>query len=604
MHVVVIDSGLNCHEALKGILIKECWDVKQNGDGNSVSISKVVVDDIPDTIGHGTSVTSILYNYDHMTEFTIIRAFGVEEELSPQILQDVLIFVLDKIACDIINLSCGCEEFEHVSALSEICRKIEQRGTIIVAAYSNAGAMTYPAAFNKVIGVDYSLSCFKAKDFFYYENSQINVRGMGYPQRLPTQVGKYTMQAGSSFVVPHIVGVIIRNLNNEKCSYDTACSILKRNAKQITCFSAVKKEESVFNIKQACIVPYTKESDVLMRFAGLLNFKIGNVLSPRYYLPRSRQLLQKNENDQFQITSYENYDWESAGDDTIIIGHIHLLSRALGMNLKKEILGKCLRYHKNVYLFDTVDNDWDLIAQLKEQGQHVFTPQVQNYEDRNLGKLFVHSSPIVGIFGTGPKQGKFSLELRLRKYLTDVGYKTGCVGSEPTAPLFGFEACYPYGYNSTVSISGNTAISYLNREINKIDRSNPDLILLGAQSQTISSGVGHISYYNAQQHEILLAAQPDAFILCIYANDDADYVQQTVYFLEAATGGNVIALVTFPFLYKNSNGMLSDDREKVPDAKLNLFAIQMQEQLHKPVFSFLDSSLERKLLALIQNEFS
>ena len=76
--------------------------------------------------------------------------------------------------------------------------------------------------------------------------------------------------------------------------------------------------------------------------------------------------------------------------------------------------------------------------------------------------LYRIATPIIGVFGTSSKQGKFTLQLKLRELLLKQGYSVGEIGTEPTSQLFGKEYVFPMGYNSTVYIEHNDIISYLN----------------------------------------------------------------------------------------------------------------------------------------------
>lgn len=76
-----------------------------------------------------------------------------------------------------------------------------------------------------------------------------------------------------------------------------------------------------------------------------------------------------------------------------------------------------------------------------------------------------------------------------------MGYKLGQVGTEPTAPLFGMDVCFPFGYNSTVSVSRFNTISYLNYQLNNLCYKDVDLILVGCQSYTLPDEFGNLDNY-------------------------------------------------------------------------------------------------------------
>ena len=61
-----------------------------------------------------------------------------------------------------------------------------------------------------------STSCFFPRQYQYIENSPINIRGIGHAQRLPDVNNTYCEKLGTSFVVPHITGLIAEKFSKEK----------------------------------------------------------------------------------------------------------------------------------------------------------------------------------------------------------------------------------------------------------------------------------------------------------------------------------------------------------------------------------------------------
>lgn len=57
---------------------------------------------------------------------------------------------------DIILLSLGVKSVVYVDSLAPIIKQVNMRKSIMIAATSNDGKLTYPACFNSVIGVKYS----------------------------------------------------------------------------------------------------------------------------------------------------------------------------------------------------------------------------------------------------------------------------------------------------------------------------------------------------------------------------------------------------------------------------------------------------------------
>ncbi|GHU76481.1 hypothetical protein FACS189461_4080 [Spirochaetia bacterium] len=116
--------------------------------------------------GHGTGIASILVknaeNFD-------IDSFVLLEE-KPTVSPERCISILEKIAnsaesYDILHMSLGVRQYHK--KMEKLCAVLREKGTAIVSAFDNAGAVSFPAAFSTVIGVDASFRCLKNDDFVY-----------------------------------------------------------------------------------------------------------------------------------------------------------------------------------------------------------------------------------------------------------------------------------------------------------------------------------------------------------------------------------------------------------------------------------------------------
>lgn len=105
---------------------------------------------------------------------------------------------------------------------------------------------------------------------------------------------------------------------------------------------------------------------------------------------------------------------------------------------------------------------------------------------RRFGMLYHINKPVLGIFGTSSKQGKYTLQLLLRYKLIEYGYKVGQLGTEPSALLFDMDSVFPMGYGCSVELDGFDTVIYLNHIMNTISQKENDIILVGSQSGTIS----------------------------------------------------------------------------------------------------------------------
>ena len=222
----------------------------------------------------------------------------------------------------------------------------------------------------------------------------------------------------------------------------------------------------------------------------------------------------------------------------MILGHISDLSDISNIDYYQYIEERCLKFGKNLFQFDPVKND-----------KRIYSPNVlpEYIPPFNYGKLYIIGKPVIAIFGTSSRQGKFSLQLALRKEFISKGYVVGQLGTEPQSILFGFDEAFPCGFGTELNLDEQTAIGYVNHLLYKIEKKNPDLLLIGGQSGLIPYAMYNLVNNSPYQRELLLASNPDAIILCVNYFDDIEYIQRTVNYVEALTGNKVIALSVFPF---------------------------------------------------------
>lgn len=160
--------------------------------------------------------------------------------------------------------------------------------------------------------------------------------------------------------------------------------------------------------------------------------------------------------------------------------------------------------------------------------------------------MYVSSVPVLGIFGTSSKQGKYTLQLMLRRLFLQDGYSVGQIGTEPTAVLFGMDYVFPMGYNSAVYTKSNDNISILNKYIRGCEEKTPDIIIVGSQSGTCPYNIFNLNLFTLPQIEFLFGTQPDIIVLSVNIGDNIEYVKRTVKTIEGVVACKVIAFVLFP----------------------------------------------------------
>ncbi len=596
--IVIIDSGiyeehnLFAKANIEGITIKFC-------DGNYI-----VCDGADDEVGHGTAVCGVvLSEIGEPSEYSIfmIKIYGRTLKVEMEALLFALSYIEKSVECDIVHISSGI--LQYSKELENQCNCLKNKGVCIVAAYDNEGAVSYPAAFDSVIGVDASLDCRKGHEWIYIEKGIVNVLAKGGNHRLAWTSPQYIISQGASFSAGYITAIIAKQLKNGLVK-DKISDFLRDNAKRILNRSCVKKEKPIYDfaIHKAALFPYNKEMHSLVNYCDLLPFSIQGIYSTKYLGNVGRAVRSVNGNFEFVIQSIEEIDFNSI--DTLILGHVFELERTSLVQYKTYLLQKCLDYHINVYSFDQMSVE-SFETAFAEKGVGLFYPQLDAHEIvKKDGKLYAIGAPVLGVFGTSSVQGKYTIQLNLRRRFMESDYNLCQMGTEPSALLFGMDAMYPFGYASTVNAKEEEAVELLNSMMHELDQKDPDIILVGSQSGTIPASMLNNKYLNIQQQIFLLGTNPDAVILCVNIQDDISYIKRTIAVIENLNYCQVIAIVVSPLLFAGDFGMIRQRKECATLEQIQQFVEQLNEELCSPIFSLADSSDMEQLFQLCLDYFT
>lgn len=554
--IVIVDSGVRLsHPKLSHYIV----------DGyNPIDNSP----DFDDHLGHGTAVTGIIKQHAPEAEVFVIKLFDDDFTVQFEDLCKALEYIDEKVEFDILNLSIGVTECPDHERLRELCDNLSQRG-VVIAAFDNLGAISYPAAYSTVIGVDSHPSYSNPYDYDYIESDIINIRAKGNSQRVIWSNPDYFIQSGSSFACAHITGLVAKMMQGKKLYTKEVMNCLRRYATEVFYTRQYRDNRPKFQITKAICFPYNKEIDTLCRNMDLLSFKLMGVYDSKYSFNIGKTIYPNKE-----IKSIERLDWTD-DFDTVILGHVGDLISATRMNYREYIIKCCKEHKKNLFQFDVAMQD-----------ERIYTPNIQaDYiPPLNYGKLYLVGKPVVAVFGTSSRQGKFSLQLAMRKEFTSLGYTVGQLGTEPQSLLFGFDEAFPCGYGTELSLDEQTTISYINYLLHKIEAKNPDIIIVGAQSGTIPYAMYNLRNNSPYQHELLLASNPDAVVLCINFFDELEYIKRTITYIEALSESKVVALSMFPFDRAFSWNAASSVMKPVSEEMLETKKLLIEREINIDVF--------------------
>lgn len=585
LKLVIVDSGICknhtvfCNDNFPGIFIR-----KGSKEGELE-----LLDNIEDTIGHGTAITYILNNVKEYVDIYVVKLFDNEMDITCNTYITALQFINSNLNPDILHLSNGVSMCDNIEELRKACDSLVNNGTIIIAAFDNSGCISYPAAFPNVIGVDMTLNCKKVTDFEFVKNSIINIRGAAITQTLPWKDGGYQLVSGSSFIAPYITILIVDLLMKGFNNLDSILQELLKKAKTVHEGKKYKKIEKCFDINKAIVFPFNKEIHSIVRYSELLSFELKEVYDSKYFNNinrRASELLTEEIKKDYIIKNIDTINWED-DFDTIILGHTREISKLTGKDYKKYIIEKSIINNKNIYAFDDLKDYPILLNKMKKKKLKVYTPKIleSNVPGNRFGKLYRIAKPTLGIFGTTSKQGKFTLQLELRKKFLENGFLVGQMGTEPSSLLFGMDKIYPMGYDSTVEIKDYDAVTVINELIHEIEIKNPDIIIVGSQSQTVAYELDNLRYIPLSQFCFISGCDLDGYILVVNYYDEIEYITRTVNYLDNITAqSHVIAIVLFPFDNNLQWSVLGNKRYKVDKNQIEKKRKEIVNNTNKNVF--------------------
>ncbi len=573
--IVIIDSGV--------YFDKEKSEKPEKGLRISVRDGIVEVDEnFQDEMGHGTAVFSIIRKFSPDSEILNIKLFDENGEVSEEGLFESLKYIRDNVNCKVVNLSCGIKYCNHEKELEEICIELQKKGIIIISAFDNDGCCSFPAAFKNVIGVDANYQCKGAFDFEYVEGDLVNIRAKGGIQRVKWKDGKTIVLGGSSFACAYVTAYAANLLLSIKknLTVDEILSEFRKHSDKIFINDHFENKNSGVNcelsVKSAAIFPFNKEMHSLIRFSDYLKFNIDSVYDVRQLgrtgTKTNRILNLSDKKNNFVIKDIGNIDYDNI--DWMILGHLEEVNRILKRDIRKEMVLSCIQNNINIYSYDSLEYCKELFM---EKECKVFWPAVYSNDvpQNTFGKLYGITKPVIGVFGTASKQGKFTLQITLKKLLEDLDYHVGTIGTEPQALLFGMDYVYPMGYNSAIYINEHESVMLLNEIMYKLCNKS-DLIMVGSQANTIPYNFLNTSSYHTKQNSFLLGTQPDAVILCVNPKDDIRYIKNTIKYIEGLTDSKVIGIVVFPMKESDDWRGMFDARTKISDEEYETLSLEIE----------------------------
>ena len=246
----------------------------------------------------------------------------------------------------------------------------------------------------------------------------------------------------------------------------------------------------------------------------------------------------------YKIQKIEDIVADKDSFDTLVVGHLAEINQITKHNYTKDCIDFCLIYGKNMISFDTVTGI--IKQQFQKKGLKCYSMNIENISYDNSGKLRMIGVPIVSVIGTSSKQGKFSLQLELRKKFLEHQYAVGQWSTEPQGYLFGIDRVFPTGYGSNLNFSEKEVLQFVNHQLYDIEKMDKDVIITGLQSYVLCDKLYNSRMYPFMQNALLSAIQPDTMVLVTNVYDSDEYILRSLNYIESLTGVGVSCIVLSP----------------------------------------------------------
>ncbi len=591
IRIAILDSGFP--QADNRYKNSVCGYVVSNENGNYI----VKKEEVLDTIGHATAVFGIFDKNLEGVHFDIYKVFSDDLETEEKCFLEALKFIARNNNTDLLHISAGIVHPSLYWELLEICRTINNQGTIIVSSFDNNGGISFPAAFPFVIGVDLSPNKLKINEFEYVEGDVINIRASASYHRVNWIKPKTILTQGSSYSSVFVSVKIVELLLKDIKSVETIKEELKKLSHGVYFETKVKKRKP-FQINKAILFPFNKEMHSIARFYDILPFSIHSFTDTKYSMnigKSTRQIFQNTFCDYF-IKDIDSVNWDD-DFDTVIMGHVGELSSLSKVDYSSYIVTQCKKYNKKIYSFEKLDND---------DGLQIFYPELSSdmVPSNRFGKIRNIPVPVLGIFGTSSRQGKFTTQIILKKMLQDEGYKVGHLATEPQGYLLNADDVIPIGYHSKTEISDNDLVAIINESLWDIFSKKIDIIIVGSQSGTIPFSYDNLEYYPFLQYPFLLGTIPDRVILCVNPHDDYCYITRTINYIESVIETKIIALAVFPILQQTMGTSFTLKKRILTEAEMNRVTKILEIKTGIPAYSMGTESDMKCLCARVIDCFS
>ena len=197
VRIAVIDSGVHPNHPHVGNI----------EGGMAFDEGGVEHTDLLDRLGHGTAVAAAIHEKAPDAALIPVKVFDRRLTTTGLALAAGIRWAIGQ-KVDVVNLSLGTTNDEHLRMLSDVVADARQSGILIVAAAPTTDHIWLPGALPGVIAVELDWSCPRDECVIVRDdNGQVRVRASGFPRPIPGVPPERNLK-GQSFAVANATGLL------------------------------------------------------------------------------------------------------------------------------------------------------------------------------------------------------------------------------------------------------------------------------------------------------------------------------------------------------------------------------------------------------------
>ncbi len=636
--LIIIDQGVEAHHDRLRSCQLTGQTIYQRADGRFVHKADL----FHDVTGHGTAVAGIIHRIVPDQQIHAIKLAAHNDVITEDLLTEALKTCLSVTGARIVNLSMGIATNTPSNALCQVCDQLRAAGIVVVAAVHNFPSLNcYPAFFDSVYGVGCGL-IEQRHDYGFLGPGPTNVLAKGTSQRVIWKDNGYKITAGTSFATAHFSGLLAELLasypattanqldallaahaapNVQELTYHKAAS--PATEPRLSAEEAERVGRAMFttsgqlpNTRQFALFPATgKEMNTLLEFRTELPFCLTMAIDfPRFLNNRLQLKLQQHDN--VLVLKRDLLPAEYNSFDTLALGYFLDVPIDTNILFATRLIANCLQRNKHFVVLDKAVEAF--VRRLIPIHNPTYSGQISLAEAttqlpgqlRRLGTLPAVTVPVIAVVGTGSRQGKLTIQLRLKQVLQEASYRVAHVATEPHGLLLGAAFVFPYGYKGNVELEFTEWGATLNGILRGVAHHNDaHLIITGIQGgilprsrrlfeQQTGSVLTSLHY--------LLGAQPDAVICAINPTDTPAHIRQTLDTVRnfCKVGTIFCAMTPVARTVQQYGDHLYTESDLLPADEFNDLMAQREAELGLPVLNIMDPANKERMLATIQAHFA